>query len=435
MLKGASRLLHAASVTPERLTAAHRAQTRAAAAQPGATLLVQDTTEVDYTARRAVADLGPIGDGRGRGSLLHSVLAVRTEADAILGLAALRPFLRQPQADRGTRAADRRQRPRESDIWGRTATAVGPPPPDATWVHVGDRGADVFTFFTACQATRSDLPIRVPQDRCATAADGTATHVLRAARALPAADRRPLALPARRRDPARTATLRLGWTALTVQPPADVRGETAVQAWVVRVWEPDPPPGVEPPEWVLLTTVPVTTGADAWERAAWYERRWLVEEYHRGLKTGCRLEASQLRDRAALWNLLGLLAPMAVRLLQVRQAARTDPDHPASAVVPADVIAVVAAKTRQPVAGMTVGTCRRLIARLGGHQGRRGDGDPGWETLWKGWRVASRLVEGVQSAASLPGPYAAVSVLGHCPVRMGVKLRVSTWGTAARGVA
>ncbi len=404
LLKAAYRLLHADFVTVERLTAAHRAQTRAAAGTPGVTLLVQDTTECDYTPRRAAADLGPIGDGRGRGYLLQSVLAVRPRTGDVLGLAALTPFLRRPQADRGSSAAHRRHRARESDIWAQTAAAVGSPPSGAAWVHVGDRGADVFTFFAACRATGSDLLIRVTQDRCATAADGAATHVLQAARALPPVAHRPLALSARRGAPARTAVLTVAWTALTVAPPADVRGETALPAWAVRVWETGPPAGVEPLDWVLLTTVPVTTAAEAWERAAWYERRWLVEEYHRGLKTGCRLEASQLRDRAALWRLLGLLAPTAVRLLQLRQAARADPDHPASTVLPAAVIAVVAAKTDQPVAGMTVGRCWRLIARLGGHQGRRGDGEPGWETLWKGWRTVSLLVEGVHLAASLPGP-------------------------------
>ncbi len=84
--------------------------------------------------------------------------------------------------------------------------------------------------------------------------------------------------------------------------------------------------------------------------------------------------------------------------------ARTDPDLPAIAVIPADAIAVVAAKTGQSAGGMTAHTCWRLIARLGGHQGRRGDGAPGWETLWKGWRVVSLLVEGLHLAASLPGP-------------------------------
>jgi hypothetical protein len=403
MLKAGYRLLHEAAVDVAALTAPHRAQTRAAAAA-GVTLLIQDTTEVDYTGHPRVADLGPIGDGRGRGYLLQSVLAVRPGDGAVLGLAALEPFLRVPQADRGTRAADRRHRARESDVWPRTVAAAGAPPPGATWVHVGDRGADIFAFFAACRDTGTELLVRVAQDRRAAAADGAATYVRRAARALPPAAHRDQAVTARRGEPARTARLSVAWTAVAVQPPADVRGQPEVPAWVVRAWEAAPPPGVTPLDWVLVTTVPVATVADAWERVGWYERRWLVEDYHRGLKTGCRLEGRQLQDRAALWRLLGILAPTAVRLLQVRTAARTDPDRPAATLLPAEVIAVVAAKAGRPAAGMTVGTCWRLIARLGGHQGRRGDGDPGWETLWKGWRVVSLLVEGIHLASSLPDP-------------------------------
>ena len=404
MLKAGYRLLHTEAVTVDALTAPHRAQTQQAASGPGVTLLVQDTTEVDSTPHRAVADLGPIGNGRGRGYLLQSVLAVRPAPEAVLGLAALTPFLRVPQAERGARAADRRHRPRESDIWPQTVAAVGPPPPGAIWVHVGDRGADVFTFFAACRAAGADLLVRVAQDRRATTADGTATYVRQAAQALPPVAHRPKALAARRGEPARTAHLSIAWTALTVQPPADVRVQEPLPAWVVRVWEAVPPQGVTPLDWVLLTTVAVGTVAEAWERVGWYERRWLVEEYHRGLKTGCRLEARQVQDRAALWRLLGILAPTAVRLLQLRASARADSDQPAIAVLPAEVVAVVAAKTGQPAAGMTAHTCWRLIARLGGHQGRRGDGEPGWETLWKGWRVVSLLVEGMHLAASLPDP-------------------------------
>jgi len=404
MLKAGYRLLQTEAATVAALTAPHRAQTRRAAGGPGVALLIQDTTELDYTAYRRVADLGPIGNGQGRGFLLQSVLAVQADDGGVLGLAALTPFVRQPQVDRGARAADRRHRARESDIWPQTVAEVGTPPPGATWVHVGDRGADVFTFFAACRASDTDLLVRVAQDRCAMAPDGTATHVRAAARALPPVTHRDQPLTARRGEPARTAQVSLAWTALTVQPPADVRGQAPLSAWVVRVWEADPPPGVTPLDWVLLTTVPIHTEAAAWERVAWYERRWLVEEYHRCLKTGCRIEARYLHDCAALWRLLGIAAPTAVRLLHLRQAARTDPELPASTLVPPDVIAVVAAKTGQPAVGMTVRACWRLIARLGGHQGRRGDGEPGWETLWKGWRVVSLLVEGLHLAASLPDP-------------------------------
>ena len=400
-LKATYRLLHEADVTVDALTAPARAQALAAARAAPAVLLVQDTTEVDYTAHRAAAGLGPIGNGGGRGYLLQSVLAV-TPAGAVLGLAHLAPCLRVPAPRRGERCAERRDRPRESDAWARAAAAVGAPPAGATWGHVGDRGADVFAFLAACRAQAADFLVRAAQDRRAAAADGTATRVLAAARALPPAGGvRALALPARPGQPARTAAVAVAWAALAIRPPADLRAGDPIPAWVVRVWEPEPPEAAEPVEWVLVTSVPVAAVADAWERADWYARRWLAEEYHRCLKTGCRLEASQLRDRDALWRLAGLLAPVAVRLLQPREAARAAPERPAAAVVGAEAVAVVAAKTGAPAAGMTAGTCWRLIARLGGHQGRTRDGDPGWQTLWRGWSHVQTLLEGVHLAHHL----------------------------------
>jgi hypothetical protein len=406
-LKATYRLLHAEAVTIEALTAPVRAQTLAAARTAPVVLLVQDTTELDYTHHPATTDLGPIGDGRGRGYLLQSVLAVAPASGPtprrLLGLAHLEPFLRVPAPRRGERCSERRARPRESDVWARAAAAIGAPTPGTIWVHVGDRGADVFAFLTACRAARADFLVRAVQDRRALADDGTATRVLTAARALPAApERRSLALPARPGQPARTAEVAVASAPLTIQPPADVRDAQPIPGWVVRVWEPAPPAEIGTPvEWVLLTSVPVPDAAAAWDRVAWYRDRWLVEEYHACLKTGCRLEASQLRDKDALWRLLGLRAPLAVRLLALREAVRAAPDYPAPAVVPAAVVAVVAAKTGQPAAGMTARTCWRLVARLGGHQGRTHDGEPGWQTVWRGWRYVHTLLEGAHLARDL----------------------------------
>ena len=65
--------------------------------------------------------------------------------------------------------------------------------------------------------------------------------------------------------------------------------------WVIRVWEEQAPEGEEPLEWVLLTSVPTTTLEHAWERVDWYKHRWLVEDYHHCLKSGCRIEQRQLQ--------------------------------------------------------------------------------------------------------------------------------------------
>ena len=189
--------------------------------------------------------------------------------------------------------------------------------------------------------------------------------------------------------------------AVRVRPPKHSPRQLPIAAWVVRVWEPAPPPGVAPVEWLLLTSVPTDSVAAAWERVHWYTCRWLIEDYHQCLKTGCRIEQRQVQAGERLQRLLGLCAPVAVRLLQLREAARAAPDQPAGEALPPEVVAVVAALSGRPPGTLSADACWRQIARLGGHQGRRGDGPPGWQTLWRGWQYVQTLIPGVHLAALL----------------------------------
>lgn len=387
-LKGLYRLLDADAVRFDAILAPHQTQTRAAAT--GATvLLVQDTTTLDFTHHPAMSGLGPLARQGGQGLLLHTMLAVSPEDRLPLGVLAADPFVRQP-APAGETDTARTRRPRESDIWGQLVTRVGTPPADSTWVHVADRGADCASFFAAVQQTGADVLVRVAQNRRITLADGTPGKLLDTIRARPpAADRRHLAVPARGHQPARTATVAVSWQAITLEPPTRGAGDLApMPLWAVRVWEPDPPDAGEPVEWVVLTSVPVVTLTDAWTRVAWYTARWVIEELHKGLKTGCGIEQVRLQERARLERLLAMVLPVAVRLLRLRGQSRQQPLAPVGQVADAGLVALVARLTRQPPAD-TVARFAAQVARLGGYQDRRGDGPPGWQTLWRGWqRVA-----------------------------------------------
>jgi hypothetical protein len=114
------------------------------------------------------------------------------------------------------------------------------------------------------------------------------------------------------------------------------------------------------------------------------------------LKTGCRVEDSQLDDGADLQRLLGFAAPIAVRLLQLRQATRNIPDLPATALVEPLMVQVLARRQKTDPDTMSPAEFWRRLARLGDHQGRRRDGPPGWRTVWRGWRLLSDLTEGAR---------------------------------------
>ncbi len=404
VLKAAYRFLDEAGISYPALMQPHFEQTRTQLRQDReVVLLIQDLTAVDYTRYQAIEGLGPIGDNRGRGYLLSTVLAVKPRPRQVLGIAYQEPFLRQPVAEEETRA-ERTQRPKETDFWLRGVAAVGRCPAGRLWVHVSDRGSDIYDYMAACRERNCHFLLRAYENRKMATPDGEVDYVIHFAQQLPAMEECVLHLAAGHGQKARDAQVRLAFSRLTLIPPATRRNRTArpIAAWVIRVWEIDPPPEVvEPVDWYLLTSLPVETLAEAWQRVDWYRCRWLIEDFHQCLKTGCQLEQRHLEHKDRLLRLLGLLAPVAVHLLSLREQARVEPEQKASTVVPADLLRLVAHLTHTDPQQLTLQQFWRLVAQQGGYLGRNRDGPPGWKSLWTGWLFLQNLLDGLHLAAIL----------------------------------
>ena len=391
-LKGAYHLLHSDAVTHAALLAPQFEQTRRAAAAHPLVLLLHDNTLLDYSHHPTTEGLGRIGNGRGRGFVVHSVLAVLPTPRQVLGLAAQATFVHGPK-QAGETLRQRQARRRESDLWPEAAQAIGTPGA-GTWVHVGDREADCFRFLTACRQAGCHVLVRAAKDRRVALADETIDTCLAAVKCLSAVDEQERLIPASATRPARQATLKLGFGAVTLQPPRQEPSGPPLPVWLIHAWEDPAPTEGEPIDWVLLSSLPVETPAQGWERIDWYRRRWTIEDYHQCLKTGCRIEQRQLGDQAALERLLAICAPVAVDLLRLRDLARADPDALAQQHLPADLVAVIAALAQVPVEQLTLQQVLHTVARRGGWLARRGDGPPGWKTLWRGWQEIHFLREG-----------------------------------------
>src|SRR6266702_2700133 len=392
--KALYRLLDEPDVTFAALMHPHFQQTRQQANASAVVLLVQDTTDIDLSHRRKISGVGQIGNERGRVFFVQTVLAVRPQSREVLGCMAQEPFVRIPAPDGEQRHQRLKREERESDVWICQMHAIGTPAAGSMWVHVGDRGADMFPFFQACQAA---------QNRRVQESEDEINYSLMRARSWPSQASRPFEVPARHGRQARSTQLQLSFGQMTLLPPRHDPRESRepLTGWVVRVWEEQAPAGEEPLEWILLTSVPTTTLAQAWERVDWYGRSFLAEDYHQCLKSGCRIEHRQGPPVDGLMRLLGLLSPPAVRLLQVRAVAREDPERPAHQVIEPLMLAVLAQRCGQSPATMTVGTFWTEVARLGGYLARSHDGPPGWRTIWKGWLSLQSLLEGVHLAFHL----------------------------------
>ena len=153
---------------------------------------------------------------------------------------------------------------------------------------------------------------------------------------------------------------------------------------VVRVWEPEPPPGEEPVEWVLFSSDPIDTEAQILEIVDRYRARWTIEEYFKALKTGCMYEKRQLEDYESLANLLAVFAPIACTLLHLRSEARRNPDAPANLVLTSSQNRSAAGTWSHTAArsahAARSAPCRRRARRTHQMERRSGLADP-WQRL------------------------------------------------------
>src|SRR3989440_5498067 len=144
--KAVYRWLDEPDVTFAALMHPHFHQTRHQANASAVVVVVQDTTDIDLSHRRKSSGVGQIGNERGRGFFVQTVLAVRPQSREVLGCIAQEPFVRIPAPEGEQRYGRRKREERETAVWIRQVHAIGTPEPASRWVHVGDRGADMFPF-------------------------------------------------------------------------------------------------------------------------------------------------------------------------------------------------------------------------------------------------------------------------------------------------
>ncbi|MFO0902322.1 MAG: IS4 family transposase [Pirellulales bacterium] len=381
----------------------------------GRYLILDDTTELDFGRHRDVEGLGPTGNGSGLGFLLHNGLMVNADTEELVGMAgqAIHYRERKPKGRKRENSSQIKKRRRESEVWGKVVNAIGKPAEGVQFIHVMDRGADNFEVYCHMLRQNCDWVVRASHLKRKIIPEG-GQGTVQLDQHLPLltlAGSYQLHLRARPQQPKRMAKLEVSIGSLEMPTPSQkspwVRElkPRPIPMNVVHVTEVDAPAGVKPIRWTLFTSLPVSNLDDAWKVIEYYERRWLIEEYHKALKTGCQVEARQLHTKAGLEAITALLGIQAVRLLQLKSIARTAPDKPASQVVPQIWIRILQ-KARPKLARITDLTVRqfyREVAKLGGFLGRKGDGEPGWITLWRGWEKLNNYVHGASLALKL-GP-------------------------------
>jgi hypothetical protein len=421
-VKAAYNLFKHPEATPDHLQAGHRDLVLCEIEAPGVYLLIEDTTEMSFSGRKPVAGLGPIGNSAAglQGFLLHSVLGVRwavatpdparsrRPAVEVVGLCDQQYYVRKPRP-RGTpkeSSQARQYRERESRIWEHAGQRIGPAPEGARWIRIGDREADIYEHLRSCQVLGHGFVIRAAKDRALInpqtgQREGRLFAVGRRATPLGAFD---LELRARPNQPARRAQLQISAAPVEISSPwrpGSGRGrQPSITCTVVRVWEREDTSAGEGLEWLLLCDDKIESFEQARACVLQYATRWLIEEFHKALKSGLGAERLQLESVAGLFAAIAIMSVVALRLIEFREHVRINPEGPAeeAGLEPLE-LAVLRAMTGSKVT--TVREVALAMGRLGGHLNRKGDGLPGWATLWRGMQTLRCLVEGVRVARKL----------------------------------
>jgi hypothetical protein len=407
--KAAYRLLSQEEVTPAGILSGHVRATAQRCLERPAVLLLQDTTTLTFHSRAALAELGPVNDGsQTKGFFAHTTLAVDADSHKVLGVLEQHTWVRSPRKKpKDETASQRKKRARESEHWGdnqraaakvmaEVAQAASQDPP--RMVAVFDREGDIFEALETLDELGHSFVIRAERNRLLDTEDDAKHYSLDELRLAPVVGHKTVNVRARAGRPAREAQLEIRAMTASVKPPRNRgrKGESLAINLVLAL-ETNAPPGVEPLCWYLITREPIATEGDVLRVVDYYEARWIIEEFHMGLKTGCACEDRQMETAHALQNFLAIATPIACRLLQLRDAARRDIPIEQCTVLNATEMKVLRAlRPRMMAKATTARHLMRIVANFGGFPNRNNDPDPGWRTLWRGFETLKVAVLGYE---------------------------------------
>jgi hypothetical protein len=370
-------------------------------------LILHDATELDYTSIRSLADqLGQIGKGGGRGYICQNSLAVTEDEGEILGLTNQILHQRADVPENETLTESRERESRESRLWLQGTEGL---PAEWRFVDVCDQGADTFEFLEHEFLSGRRFVVRSKRQRCVYLGHEecvTRGPLCELVDQLPQLGHRTLKIQSqkgKRHRRAREAKLVVQAGPILIPRPHARHGNyqgVTMPIWAVRVFEPKPPRDEEALEWVLLTNQPVATFDEALRVVGWYESRWIIEELHKAMKTGCGIENMQFTATPRLEPMIAVLSAVATTLLNLRAASRREDamTRPATDVISIEYVQVLSGwRCLRVRSDLTIHEFFYALARLGGHQNRRRDKRPGWLVLWRGWMTLHAMLEGAEA--------------------------------------
>jgi len=430
-------------LTPEAMLATHRQRSLQRMMNHPLVLVVQDTSDLNFSTRPQTTGLGVIGSNqtgaKSLGLKLHSSLALSPEG---LPLGVLRSVSEvqelKDEAEKLT-AWEAQKRPIEEKksfrwIQGlRDCVAAAEEIAQTRVLMLADREGDIFQLFAEAEKTRDRVGVlvRASHDRCLEEEEEEKKKLWETLQASPNQSRMEVTIPRQRSKsakgnrpeqaglPARPAKLSVRFAKISLAPGRfDGKFKSPVTLWGIHVTEPEPPPDAKPIEWMLLTTEKVETGEQAAQLVGYYSRRWRIEEWHRILKSGCRIEAHQHQTRERLERAMAMDVVLAWRIHLLSLLGRDVPELPCDVLFDEWEVRVLEAlrqqreqarnqskrtkKTKKSEAKqkppILLGEAILDVAKLGGYLARPSDPPPGAECIWTGLVRLCMMADGYRLA-------------------------------------
>jgi hypothetical protein len=381
-LKGAYRFFSNPKITHQILQQPHYKETlEKAHFSDKLVLFIQDGSELLFNSHRWTHGLGPTADSSGNGLMFHSCLVAEYHEPGktkILGLSYQEAWVRPEK-----KSVD--DDSKESEVWLRTLHKAGHP--KKNWVHVGDRGNDIHEFLKGAIDSGWNFVVRARHDR-QVQINEVIKRIFPWIRKQPAKCKFKLNLRAKGARFSGEYTVEVTWAKVKLLPPGKESGKAVGDVTYIRTWCPEDPEL----EWLLITNLPVESEEDAIRIVNIYQQRWLIEDYHKVIKTGFRIENNQFKQASRILALFGMVGIMATQLLALKEYCHLATTQEVEKGIPKRWITLI-----ERVLNVKLETVRdfwRCLARLGGFIGRKSDGEPGWQTIWKGYRRLQDMLMG-----------------------------------------
>ena len=356
-------------------------------------LAIEDSSEFEWNHKDPIEGLGPIGSGRAcdQGFILHSTLAIGVKHNGgteVLGLPFQQYYVRPPVRE------ERKRRGRtedfiETDLW-RDVVKKKALPAKSNVIRVCDRAADIYEVLTETKEYGCSHIIRLKHDRVVLFEDSKVKSFMTNLESMGQTQ-----IEKRIKDGTKSEIIKLNfnWQKVILRSPERPGFKLpCLEETVVHVW--GETANGEKIEWFLYTDLEINSLEDAIKIVQYYSLRWIIEIYHKILKTGLKAENLQLETAHAIFATISIMSIVGLRILDLRERLRMNPDAPAKESGLDELELKVLGKYLKREL-TTVRSVALAIGRLGGHQNRKSDGMPGVLSLWWGMSRFLGIMEGV----------------------------------------